>query len=133
LVAVSALAADSDREIARGLIDEVKKDAGSAKLARDPIEKAEHALRRGNDARAAGDHLHGTLLESLGRTWAETGRDLVSAARTERKLQEVSKQQTEAETRLLRARALLEETVARAGRARQRIEQLEKERSGGKP
>jgi hypothetical protein len=126
-----ALAAGgSDREVASGLVETLSKQPGSAALAHEPIDKARHALRRAADARAAGDHLHGAELEALAREWAETGSDLVRAAAAEKKLSQTQRELSETETRLIRARALLEESVARQGRAKQKLEQLEAERAG---
>lgn len=122
-----------DREIASGLIAELRKNRAAAAFAKEPIDKAAHALRRAEDARAAGDHEHGAELEALAREWAETGGDLVRAAAVEQKLAKIQKEHSETETKLVRARALLEETVARRGRAKTRLDALEAERGTPKP
>lgn len=133
-LAAPASAADGDRDAARRIVDQLAKQPPDARLAKEPIEKAEHALRRAGDARATGDHVHAAELDALAREWAETAADLVRAARAEDELAATQKQLTETETRLVRARALLEETVARRGRARQTLEKLEAERAGkGQP
>jgi colicin import membrane protein len=126
-VSLSAAAdSGSDRDVASRLISELGKQPAQAKLAHEPLDKAAKALQRAEDARAAGDQLHGAELEGLGREWAETASDLVRAASVEQKLAGVQKELTETETRLVRARALIEETVARRGRAKEKLEQLEK-------
>lgn len=131
VLAAQALAAGgSDREVATDLVDGLAKQPGSAALAHESIDKARHALRRAADARASGDHVHGAELEALAREWAETGSDLVRAAAAEKKLAQTQRELSETETRLIRARALLEESVARQGRAKQKLEQLEAERAG---
>jgi colicin import membrane protein len=122
-----------DREVAQRVVNELGKSKASATFAKEPLEKAQHALRRAADARAAGDHVHGAELEALAREWAETGNDLTRAATVEQKLAAVQKEHSETETRLIRARALLEETVARRGRAKTELETLEAERGAPKP
>jgi chromosome segregation ATPase len=130
LVAEALAAGGSDREVASDVVERLAKQPDSARLAQEPIDKARHALRRAADARAAADHLHGAELEALAREWAETGSDLVRAAAAEKKLAETQRELSETETRLIRARALLEESVARQGRAKQKLGQLEAERAG---
>lgn len=94
-------------------------------LAAEPIANAEAALKRADDARAAGDHDHAALLEALGLEWAETGRDLVRAAEAEAAAAELDRQTAAVEDRVARARALLEQTVARRGRARAQLAALQ--------
>ncbi len=130
---IAAAARGSDRDAAEAVLSSLKSDPAAAKLAAEPIEKAEHALRRAGDARAAADVEHAALLEAEGREWAETGRDLTRAAAAEKKLAETQKQTAEVETKLARARALLEETVARRGRAREKLEKLEGNKKEAKP
>jgi colicin import membrane protein len=123
----------SDREVATRIVAELKKGRGSSTFAKEPLEKAEHALGRASDARASGDHVHGAELEALAHEWARTAADLVRAAAVENQLATVQKQLSETETKLLRARAVLEETVARRGRAKTELDKLEAERGGAKP
>lgn len=132
LISGGALAArGSDRDAAEATLASLKSDKAATQLAAEPIEKAEHALRRASDARAAADLEHASLLEALGREWAETGRDLTRAADAEKKLADTQKRTAEVETKLARARALLEETVARRGRAKEKLEKLESEKKAG--
>jgi chromosome segregation ATPase len=130
---IAAAARGSDREAAEAVLASLKSDPADAKLAAEAIEKSEHALRRAGDARAAADLEHAALLEALGREWAEAGRDLSRAAAAEKKLAETQKQTADVETKLARARALLEETVARRGRAKVKLEKLEADKKGGTP
>jgi len=97
----------------------------NAKLAAESLANADAVLKRADDARAAGDHEHAALLEAVALEWAQTGRDLVRAARAETEADELAKQAADVEERLVRARALLEQTVARRGRAQARLEALE--------
>lgn len=118
----------SDRDVAARIVTELEKQQQQARLAKEPLAKATSALGRAADARAAGDHVHGARLEALAREWAETATDLVRAATVEQKLASVQKQLTDTETRLVRARALIEETVARRGRAKDKVEELERKK-----
>lgn len=112
-------------------LQQLKRYPAHAELARDPIQRAEHALRRARDARAAGSHEHAAALESLADEWANTGRDLVRASEVERTASRAETEASELETRLIRARALIEETVARRGRAAELLEQLESNAAAG--
>ena len=61
---------------------------------------------------------------------------LIRAAEMEAKVAELQRQAAAAETKSIRAKALLEETAARRGRARAKLEQLEAHgnaQPGGKP
>ncbi len=128
-LAVGASATNgSDRDVATKIVSELSAQPKQAALAREPLAKAKSALERAADARAAGDHVHGARLEALAREWAETGTDLVRAAAVENELADVQKQLTDTETRLVRARALIEETVARRARAKHELDELEAER-----
>lgn len=104
----------------------LSKTPAHAWLARESIDPAKRALRRADDARASGDYPHAALLEGLALEHAESGVDLVRAVDAEKKLAQTEKELTELETKITRARALLEETLARRGRARAKLEELEK-------
>jgi hypothetical protein len=126
--ALASLGAGDDRSAAEAAIKNLTAVPAHAKLANEPLERATNALRRAADARVAGDHAHGARLEGVGREWAETGRDLVRAAEAERQAQELYSKAAALETKAVRGRALLEETMARRERAREKLQQLE-----GKP
>ncbi len=128
VVAGAALAGnESPRAAAERTAQAVSAVPAHARLAREPLENVASVLRRADDARAAGDHEHAALLEAVALEWAESGRDLVRAAEAEAEADELSTRASELEERLVRARALLEQTVARRGRARARLEQLERQ------
>jgi len=127
------LGAGDDRSAAEAAIRNLTAVPAHAKLASEPLDRAQKALRRGADARVAGDHAHGARLEGVGREWAETGRDLVRAAEAERQAQELYSKAAALETKVVRGRALLEETMARRERAREKLEQLEGKPSESKP
>ncbi len=121
-----ALAAQSDdRARASSALQQLRTVPAHARLANEPIRQAEHALRRADETRAAGDKVHPPELEAMAREWAEAGVDLVRAAEAEKKLSDVQHEVADIETKTTRARALLEETIARRGRAQANLDELE--------
>jgi hypothetical protein len=123
--ALASLGAGDDRSAAEAAIKNLTAIPAHAKLANEPLTRATNSLRRAADARVAGDHAHGARLEGVGREWAETGRDLVRAAEAERQAHELYSKAAALETKAVRGRALLEETMARRERAREKLQQLE--------
>ena len=97
-------------------------------LAKDAIQRSRHALDRAKRARNAGDHRHAAELEALADELAQTGRDLVVAAKAEQALAELETRRRELEARTVRARALVEQTVARRGRAAEQLARVQAER-----
>jgi len=127
-VAAAGVGAGNDRDAAASAVTVLESVPANAALAREPLRHAKHALRRAADARAAGDHTHGAQLEALAREWAESASDLLRAVAVERRAIKAEKRAAEADAKIVRARALLEETLARRGRAQEKLEQL---KSGG--
>ncbi len=121
-----ATRAGDDRAQAQATIAELEKSPAEARLAHEAITETKRALGRADDARAANDEKHAPELDALAREWAETGRDLVRAAEAEKRLTDLQRELSDVETKASRARALLEETVARRGRAQAKLEELEK-------
>jgi hypothetical protein len=99
-------------------------------MTRGPVLEARRALERARGARAAGDPVHADLLDGLAREWAETARDVVRAAAVEQEASALESTVAELSTRAQRARALLEEDVARRGRAEAELARVAR---GGKP
>jgi hypothetical protein len=89
-----------------------------------PVEEARRALERAAGARRSGDIRHAELLEGLAREWAETARDVVRAAAVEADAGALELAAADAGLRAERARALLEESIARRGRAEAELEKL---------
>jgi hypothetical protein len=129
--AVAALGTGSDRSVTEAAIQALSAVPAHQKLATEPLARAKSALDRASDARVAGDHAHGSRLEGVAREWAETGRDLVRAAEAEREAQALFAKATALETKAVRGRALLEETMARRERAREKLRELEPAAPGG--
>lgn len=91
------------------------------------LERARHALSRAKSARGAGDHQHGAELEALAQEITSTAVDLTRALDSEKKLEETQRRAMEIETRAVRAEALVEQTVARRGRAAEELRAIEAE------
>ncbi|HEY4103402.1 MAG TPA: hypothetical protein VGM44_05905, partial [Polyangiaceae bacterium] len=104
-------------------------------LVAEPLSKAKAAQERAKNARASGDLHHATELDVLALTWAEVASDLVRTAAAEKKLAEVQKQVGELEQKAARSQALIEQTIARRGRAEQNLTSFEasKPPNVGKP
>ncbi|WP_437533042.1 hypothetical protein WME79_05850 [Sorangium sp. So ce726] len=99
----------------------------AAKVVAEPMAQAKRALQRAHGARAAGDAAHARQLDAVALEWAETARTLLRAAAAEAAAVDAAKRAREVETKLERARALLEETQARRGRAAAELDRLEAE------
>lgn len=129
LLPVVAEAQSSDRRSALNILQELEASVPSRQTSAQLIARARHALARAQGARDAGDHRHATELEALALELSETGRDLSHAIRTEREVAELSRRATLAETRAIRAQAMVEQTAARRGRAAAQLDLLERERA----
>ena len=64
-------------------------------------------------------------LDALALTWAQVADDLVRTAAAEKKLGDLQKQVTDVEQKSVRTQALIEQTIARRGRAEQNLNALE--------
>jgi hypothetical protein len=116
----------SDKAVAEQILASLAAPADSSMQAvvRGPADEAKRALERAAGARRAGDVHHAELLEGLGREWAETARDLVRAVSLEADAGALETAAAEAGVGAERARALLEEAIARRGRAEAELEKL---------
>ncbi len=101
-----------------------ERPAPGSELVRVPVEEARRALERAAGARNARDIHHAELLEGLAREWAETARDVLRAAAVEADAGALELAAADAGVRAERARALLEESIARRGRAEAELEKL---------
>ena len=123
---LSALVASGqDRASADAALKALQTKPEDAALAKEAVQRAKAALNRAEGARASGDQLHGALLEALALEWALSGQELVRTAKVERDLIELQKKAAELETKAVRAQALVEQTVARRGRAEEKLRELE--------
>jgi hypothetical protein len=93
-------------------------------LTQAPLDEAKRALERASGARRSGDVRHAEQLEGLAREWAETARDVVRAAAVEADAGALEVAAADAGLRAERARALLEESISRRGRAEAELDKL---------
>jgi hypothetical protein len=90
----------------------------TAEALRHAAEATEQATR----FRAAGDEGHAKAADGLAREWSETARDLGLAAAAEKLADERKRLSMQAQAKLERTRALVEEGIARLGRLRAELE-----------
>ena len=122
LGAAHAAGPDPAAETARLL---AKLDAAETRdLVKDPVAKAKAAQQRAQSARGSGDLQHATELDALALTWAQVADDLVRTAASEKQLAGVQKSVTDLEQKAVRTQALIEQTIARRGRAEQNLKSL---------
>lgn len=129
LATATASAQGADGARAAAVVKELSAKPEAARAAASFLNRARHALERARSARGAGDFRHAAELEALALELAETARDWVRARDAERELAELSRRALAAETRAVRAQALVEQTAARRGRAAAQLAALEAERA----
>lgn len=126
-----ALAAPDSRSRALAILAVLSKKPNAARVASESIEKASDALRRANQLRASGDQKRGAMLEETALEWAQASEQLDKTAQSEKQLAELQTRTTELETKVFRAQALVEQTVARRARAEEALRKVDEK--GGKP
>lgn len=124
---VTAAHADTldPRTRALELIRSLESGATEKSPTREPVLRAKAALERADSQRQQGDEAHARLLEDFALEWAETGGDLVEVSALEEQARALEEKLLQAETKVRRARTLLEETETRRGRARTELQHLE--------
>ncbi|HET9959824.1 MAG TPA: hypothetical protein VFQ61_35275 [Polyangiaceae bacterium] len=125
-MASAAHAETTPRAQAEATVRELEGSQGKDRALTEPLlVRARSALTRAKNARQAGDQRHGSLLEALAMELAESARDLVRVKSAEQQTTEFEKQALDAETRAVRARALVELAAARRGRAQEQLDEAE--------
>ena len=130
-VAGIALAAPDARARAAAILAGLAKKPDAVRVASESIDKANDALRRADQLRASGDQKRGSMLEETALEWAEASELLDKTAQSEKQLAELQTRTTELETKVFRAQALVEQTVARRARAEEALRKVEEK--AGKP
>jgi hypothetical protein len=105
-----------DHATAQALVQQLDQDTVHRPFIADAIAHARAALERATRLHAVGDGPHAAEADALAREWAELGRDRVGAADAEDKAADLRRGATEAQARLERTRALVEQGIARVGR-----------------
>ncbi len=107
------------------------KKPDAARVASESIDKAKDALRRADQLRASGDQKRGAMLEETALEWASASELLDKTAQSEKQLSALQTRTTDLETKVFRAQALVEQTVARRARAEEVLHKLDEK--GAKP
>jgi hypothetical protein len=130
-LAVAALATPAMAEVqgprqhAQQLISELEGKTEQRSLVDGPLTRARAALNRANQARRQKQLERASVLERIALGWAQLGQLLVKTATLEADATKLETTQNDLDTRLKRARALLEETLARRARAQETLKKLE--------
>jgi hypothetical protein len=130
LASATRAAAQDDHAAATSLVTELAKDTAHAAVTAEALAQAKQALERATRLRAAGDETHARAADGLAREWAETARDLVKTVDAEARAAELRRKAVDAQAQLERSRTLVEEEIARVGRLRAELAEVEK--SGSK-
>jgi hypothetical protein len=120
-----AVSAPDARSHATALLADLAKRPDAARVASDSIAKSNDALRRAEQLRATGDQKRGAMLEETALEWASASELLDKTAHAEKQLSELQTRTTELETKVFRAQALVEQTVARRARAEEALHKLD--------
>jgi len=131
--ASGAAAQPNDAELTRRLT-ELDHDAAHHSVIAAPLESARRALERAHGSAKGASWAppdratdrQGALLRAVAAKWLDVANDLIRAAEAERVATEAEKGQDEMETKIVRGKALLEETVARRARTQAQLDALDK-------
>lgn len=115
---------------ARSLLAQVLADESSRELVSRATTRSNDALARAS-AVAAQAPAQGSLLEAEALEWAELARDLKKARDAEQASDRLEQEVSSIQTEIVRSRAAVEQAMARVGRARQELLELETSKSPG--
>lgn len=122
---VNAQPGPDARQSALALLESVAQEPErDRQLVAQLVSRARAALDRAETALAAKRPSEAAQLHALALTWARTSRALLDADARENQLHSQQEHLAELQQQLARMRALLEETLARLGRARVSLEKL---------
>jgi hypothetical protein len=107
------------------MLNQLEQDVAHRSLLADALTQTRDALERVHRFHVLRDEVHARDAEALALEWADMGRDLVVASDAEDRAAQVRREATDRQVQLDRTRALVEETVARLGRLRAEIAQME--------
>jgi hypothetical protein len=108
-------------ERARSLIAELEASGATRELVGPAVGRAKQALSQAESASPA----RAPQLEDTALEWAEVARDLVRASEAERASDALEQEASTLATEMARVRAAVEQAMARVGRARQDLKDLE--------
>jgi hypothetical protein len=127
-VAAPVRAEDSARTRAEATLKSLEARPQDKALVASYVARAQKALERAASARRAGDQGHGSQLEALALELAEAGADLMRTHAAENQATASEEKALDLETKVVRARALVEQAAARRGRASERLRAVEAEK-----
>jgi hypothetical protein len=116
-------------ETARALIVELERDGSARDLVGPALSRAKEALSKAE----AAPPTRAPLLEATALEWAEVARDLLRASAAERASDRLEQDASATQTEIARVRAAVEQTMARVGRARQELKELERGAASAAP
>ena len=121
-------AAASPAEEARQILSAVEADATTRELTSRAVAQAHSALDRAQASAEAGPQRE--LWDATALEWAEIARDLQRARAAEQASDRLEQSLSTLQTELVRTRASVEQGLARVGRARQELAELERNEPG---
>jgi len=107
------------------LIAELEKHTEQRALVDGPLQRSRSALNRAAQAKQLGRQEQSAVLERVALSWAQLGQLLLKTAALEAEASKLETLQNDLDIRIKRARALLEETLARRARAQETLKKLE--------
>ncbi len=128
-----ALSAPDARARATSILARLAQKPDAQRVAAESIAKAEAALKRAEQLRGAGDQARGAMAEDLALEWAEASELLDKTAAAEKELHALQARTTDLETKVFRAQALVEQSVARRARAEEALRKIEAASPSAKP
>ncbi|NRA32633.1 MAG: hypothetical protein HRU17_04765 [Polyangiaceae bacterium] len=117
--------APGDGEKAKTKLAQIAKSA-PANLVKQPVAQARKALERVQSVGDAKDKQHQPMLEGLAWQWTKVAADLIRAAAAEDRARSAEEELATLRTKLVRAQALLEQTIARRDRAKAQLPQTDR-------
>lgn len=123
-----AQAAANPAEEARQILSAVEADAATRELVSRAVTQAHSALDRAQASAEGGPQRE--LWEATALEWAEIARDLQRARSAEQTSDRLEQSLSALQTELVRTRASVEQALARVGRARQELTDLERTEPG---
>jgi hypothetical protein len=115
-----------DRGAVERQIAELESTTAHGEPVAEPLGRARKALSRALAMERAGDARHAGQAVAAARAWLDVARDVVRLRHAESRALLAEQKQDEILTQLKRSRALLEESVARRGRAASVLAELER-------
>jgi hypothetical protein len=133
LGATAASAQPSDAELSRR-ISELELDSLHRSALSEPLAKSKKALERSRrSAKGASwapedktSARQAALLRAVASAWLDVARDLARTVEAEKAASETQKKLDDAETKVSRGKALLEETIARRSRVQAQLDALDR-------